>query len=114
MAVKGERNYHAGPRLPRKSIRGYTKKVSYTPEKIAELGEKLWKDAPVDYGYCWCGCGKKTPISTKHQKRGIKYQEVKGVPKRYLSGHWKPTTKMKRRIEAEYHLEKERTRHDGL
>lgn len=38
----------------------------------------------IPYGFCHCGCGQKTPLSTQTNKnRGL----VKGEPVRYLTGH---------------------------
>ena len=38
----------------------------------------------VEYGFCHCGCGRKTPIATKTEKR---YGAVKGEPRRFIKGH---------------------------
>jgi len=35
-------------------------------------------------GYCACGCGERTPISTRTDKR---YGAIKGEPRRYVYGH---------------------------
>lgn len=39
----------------------------------------------IPYGYCQCGCGEKTRISTKTD-RG-KAKQIKGEPLRYIDGH---------------------------
>lgn len=38
----------------------------------------------IPYGYCHCGCGKKTPLA---KSNNAKRQEVKGQPFRFLQGH---------------------------
>lgn len=40
----------------------------------------------IPFGYCHCGCGRKTTISSHTSNR---YGRVKGQPVRYLSGHGK-------------------------
>lgn len=38
----------------------------------------------IEYGYCHCGCGRKTNLATKKiTKKGI----VKGQPRKFLHGH---------------------------
>lgn len=39
---------------------------------------------PVGTGYCQCGCGFLTPVSTRTHN---KYGWVKGQPKRFINGH---------------------------
>lgn len=41
-------------------------------------------EVKIPYGFCRCGCGLKTIISSKTDR---KYGWVKGEPKRFLSGH---------------------------
>lgn len=38
----------------------------------------------IEYGYCHCGCGKKTTVPTVNQKR---FGRVKGQPLRFVHGH---------------------------
>ena len=40
------------------------------------------------HGYCQCGCGERTTINEKDNRR---YGWVKGEPKRFRKGHWKRT-----------------------
>lgn len=40
----------------------------------------------IPHGYCQCGCGQKTkPATITNRKRGA----IKGVPQRYIAGHYK-------------------------
>lgn len=48
----------------------------------------------IPYGYCHCGCGQKTPIAPKSDKR---FGHVKGQPKPFVNnGHKQKTTKQSR------------------
>lgn len=39
---------------------------------------------PVPYGFCWCGCGQKTNLSTRKDSRvGL----TRGEPRRFVNGH---------------------------
>jgi hypothetical protein len=44
----------------------------------------LPREIGVPVGYCQCGCGAKTTIAAKNDKRA---GMVKGIPMRYLTGH---------------------------
>ena len=45
----------------------------------------LHKSAEVPFGYCKCGCGKKTSLVKQTETRmGL----IKGNPRDYLPGHW--------------------------
>ena len=47
-------------------------------------GEVIRDFSEIPYGYCHCGCGKKTKIAIRnHQKLG----HMKGVPVMFLRGH---------------------------
>lgn len=55
-------------------------------------------NAPVPYGFCWCGCGQKTGASaTTNAKRPV----VKGEPTRFLRGHFKAFQAREREASAE-------------
>jgi len=42
------------------------------------------QDNPIPYGWCQCGCGERTPLATRtNRRRGL----VKGRPTRYLPTH---------------------------
>jgi hypothetical protein len=43
----------------------------------------------VPYGYCHCGCGQRTPISAKTERR---WGYVKGEPRKFIPGHAKRGT----------------------
>ena len=47
-----------------------------------DMDMEITKEIP--YGYCECGCGRKTNIAKQNNKR---YGWVKGEPKRFLRGH---------------------------
>lgn len=39
---------------------------------------------PNPYGFCFCGCGRKTPLAKKSSRRD---QTAKGKPTRWITGH---------------------------
>ncbi len=55
--------------------------VPQTPEEY-----RLWwiENTDVPYGYCWCGCGKKTGVQRKTNRSA---ERVKGEPVRWILGH---------------------------
>ena len=59
-------------------------KFTRTPEAI-EAYHRSWKESTdVPYGYCWCGCGEKTPLAkSSHADRGF----IKGCPRRFIHNH---------------------------
>jgi hypothetical protein len=57
---------------------GHAKKPSYAAQRAALAGDRS--------GYCLCGCGLPTAISTRTSS---KRQEFMGFPLRFRQGHWK-------------------------
>ena len=56
------------------------------PQTPAEYRAWWAANAPVPYGYCWCGCGEQTSAAKQSVRReGV----VRGEPKRYLPYHHK-------------------------
>lgn len=54
------------------------------PDVIPRNGRPETPPAEVPYGFCHCGCGQRTIVSPKNAKaKGW----VKGVPRRYITGH---------------------------
>jgi hypothetical protein len=54
------------------------------PEKEANVSSEFNEQLPIEYGYCHCGCGRKTSLSRfTDPKRGY----VKGEPMRFMQGH---------------------------
>lgn len=53
--------------------------------RTSEQYRRWWfENAPVPYGYCWCGCGQKTKIAPQNRKDT---GWVDGEPRRFLRGH---------------------------
>lgn len=51
----------------------------------AEEYRSWWaENAPVPYGYCWCGCGRQTPSA---RQGNSKLNRVRGEPIRYVPEH---------------------------
>lgn len=61
--------------------------VPRTPYEHREWWAEQRPDIP--YGYCWCGCGEKTPIS---RKRYEKLMHIPGEPRRWVPQHDKRRT----------------------
>jgi hypothetical protein len=52
----------------------------------------------IRHGKCHCGCGRKTPIATRHDRqRGY----IKGEPERYLRAHYDRSSEEYRRFHAD-------------
>lgn len=60
----------------------------WTIPNEASQYRQWWEDSTdIPYGFCWCGCGRKTPLAVK-TIRPKNY--VKGQPVRCLDGHRRP------------------------
>lgn len=56
----------------------------YVPRTSEQYRRWWFENAPVSYGYCWCGCGQKTKIAPQNRKDT---GWVDGEPRRFLRGH---------------------------
>lgn len=65
-----------------KDIVSLENKLPEKQEKQEKQEEPIEKEIP--YGYCHCGCGKKTNIIKANNKKG---GQIKGEPNKYVFGH---------------------------
>ena len=58
--------------------------TTHMPKHTPEFIQPQLPLDEIPYGFCHCGCGQLTPISTRNDTR---YGHVKGKPFRFLHGH---------------------------
>lgn len=58
----------------------------------------MQEKSTIPFGYCQCGCGKKTPL---YQRSNYKQGQIKGQPAKYLSGHWSRDRRPQPRYEGD-------------
>lgn len=54
------------------------------PRSVEEYRERWAGKSDVPYGYCWCGCGERTPIAACSRPE---LGHIEGEPVRFIRGH---------------------------
>lgn len=60
--------------------------LSPEQQEALALYKDRWTSAGVEYGFCLCGCGEKTPIAKGTRLHG-RSRQFRGHPMRYINGH---------------------------
>ncbi len=70
--------------LRHRFIPGHRRAYRERPNLTEEYREEWRESTDQPYGFCWCGCGRRTKTAPQTSSN---YGHVWGEPKRYLKGH---------------------------
>jgi hypothetical protein len=85
IASRTDRTHGTVAGEPKRLLQYHRYGLTTKKQREAEEYRRLWIEAAdVSYGYCWCGCGNKTSVSSRTHRR---YGWAEGEPMRYIQHH---------------------------